>query len=171
MINSDTTKNEFLEMIKNRRSVRSYIDKPIPKEVLEDIIDAGRLAPSARNVQLWDFVVVTDKEMLSKIAEISMPFIKDAGACVVVCGSTENKRYVQDCSAAAENVILAAKSFGIGSCWVAGVDKGYIEPIKEMLRIPEGMNIVVLLPLGYFENNPEPHGKKPLESVLHWEKY
>lgn len=158
-------------MIKDRRSVRSYTEKMIPKKIMEDIIDAGRLAPSARNVQMWDFVVVTEKGMLSRIAEISMPFIRDAGACVVVCGSTENKRYVQDCSAAAENIILAAKSFGIGSCWVAGVDKGYIEPIKEMLGIPEGMNIVVLLPLGYFEDNPEPHGKKPLESVLRWEKY
>lgn len=158
-------------MIRDRRSVRKYLDKKIPRETLEEIVDAGRLAPSARNVQEWDFVVVTDKETLSKIAGISMPFIRDAGACIIVCGSKDHKRYVQDCSAATENVILAAKSFGIGSCWVAGVEKDYIVPIKEMLGIPEGMNIVALVPLGYFENNPEPHDKKPLESVLHWEKF
>ncbi len=168
-----TGRNEVLETIKDRRSVRSYTDKPIPRETLEEIIDAGRLAPSARNVQKWDFVVVTERETLEKISELAPngSFIKDSAACVVVCGSKENKRYAQDCSAAAENIILAAKSFGIGSCWVAGVDKDYIGPVKELLGIPEVMNIVTLLPLGYFESNPEPHDKKRLEEVLHWEKY
>ena len=172
MTDSDT-RNEFLEMIKDRRSIRSYTDKPIPKEILEEIIDAGRLAPSARNIQAWDFIVVTEKETLNKIGELPThgSFIKNAGACVIVCGNKNHNRFIEDCSAAAENIILASKSFGIGSCWVAGIGKDYCEPIKEILGIPEEMVIVCLLPLGYFEKNPEPHDKKGLDEVLHWEKY
>jgi nitroreductase len=164
-------RNEFLETIKDRRSVRSYLDKTISKEILEEIVDAGRLAPSARNVQAWDFVVVTEKETLGKIAEISMPFIREAGALILVCGKPDHQRYVEDCSAATENIILAAKSFGIGSCWVAGVNKDYLPPIMEMLEIPKDRNIVALVSLGYFERNPDPHHKKELSEVIHWNKF
>jgi nitroreductase len=165
-------KNVLLEMIKDRRSVREYTDKKIDHKILEEIIDAARLAPSGCNIQPWEFVVITDRSMLRKLASIrGMPFIGNSAACIVVCGKKDNKWTVCDCSAAAENIILAAKSFGIGSCWVAGVYGEYCEGAKGLLGIPDSMTIVSFLPLGYFDKNPEPHGKRELKSILHWEKF
>jgi nitroreductase len=165
-------KNGLLEMIKDRRSVREYTDKKIDKWILEELVDAAHLAPSGRNAQPWEFVVITDRNVLRKLASVrNMPFIGNAAACIVVCGDSSSKWIMNDCSAAAENIILAAKSFGIGSCWVAGVYSEYCEDAKKLLGIPDSITIVSFLPLGYFDKNPEPHGKRELKSVLHWEKY
>lgn len=86
--------NEFIGMIKDRRSVRKFSGKPIEKRILEEIVDCARLAPSARNIQPWKFVVVGDKEKLARISEHMEygRFIKDAAACVVVCGDRGVKR-------------------------------------------------------------------------------
>ncbi|MCX6711092.1 MAG: nitroreductase family protein [Candidatus Woesearchaeota archaeon] len=165
--------NNLLKLIKNRRSVRQYANKPIQKKILEEIIDAARLAPSAINMQPWEFVVITEKEMLNYIAENARygKFIKDSAACVLVCGDKRNHHLVEDCSAATENILLAAKSFKIGSCWVAGYNKPYCKAIKTTLGIPEDIDIISIIPLGYYKKEVEPHGKRALEDVLHWEKY
>jgi nitroreductase len=162
--------NEFIRLIKDRRSVREYLDKLIDKRILEEIVDCGRLAPSAKNVQPWKFVVVTDKAKLEEIAKQVWwgDFIKDSSACIVVCGDREAKRFSEDCCLATENMILTAKSLGIGSCYVAAIGKD-VEGVRKLLNIPENLEIVCFLPLGYFERNPEPHDKKPLKDVIHWE--
>ena len=164
--------NEFTRMIKERRSVRNYTRKPIEKRILEEIVDCGRLAPSARGIQHWVFILVTEKEKLEKIAEIVSwgSFIKDAGACVIVCGKKDVKRRVEDCCLASENIMLAAKSFGVGSCYVAALGKD-VEGVRNLLGINEDYEIVSFLSLGYHEENPEPHDKKSLEEVMRWEKF
>ncbi|MEM0231444.1 MAG: nitroreductase family protein [Candidatus Woesearchaeota archaeon] len=165
--------NEFVELIKSRRSIRGYLPKQIPKEILSDIIDAARMAPSANNIQPWEFIVITDKDKLAKIAELATwgKFIKDAAAAVIVCGEKENPHLLEDCSAATENILLAAKAYKIGSCWVAGYKRQYSEKIKELLKIPPEQEIVSIISLGYYYANPEPPNKRPLDKVLHWEKY
>ncbi len=111
---------DTIKIIKSRRSVRKYLDKEIPKEVLKDIVDCGRLAPSGYNKQPWIFVVVIDKEIKEKIAEasISGKFIKDAGACIAVFCEKNAETALEDASAATENMIISAQAYGLGTCWV-----------------------------------------------------
>ena len=87
--------NETIQNIKNRRSVRQYSDKPIPNEILKELVDCARLAPTARNEQPWEFIVVTDKSTLAELSRIATygPFIRDAAACIIVCGDGAAKYF------------------------------------------------------------------------------
>jgi nitroreductase len=163
---------DALTAIANRHSVRKFISKPIPKDVLERIVDAGRLAPTARNVQPWEFVVVTDRETLKKIAEITDTgkFIAEAGACIaVVCQAT--KYYLEDGCAATENILIAASALGVHSCWVAGDKKPYGQNILSLLAVPPQHNLVSLLALGYADGEAKTYVKRGLDRVLHWEVF
>ncbi|AAM24999.1 nitroreductase [Caldanaerobacter subterraneus subsp. tengcongensis MB4] len=164
---------EALEVLKKRRSVRKYIDKPIPKEILEDIIDCARLAPSGNNAQPWHFIVITDKEKLKFIAEKATygDFIKNAAACVIVYCEKDNKHHLEDGSAATQNILLAATAYGIGSCWVAGYNRSYEKEINEYLNVPDNLRMISIISLGYPAEDPQPKYKKDLSEVLHWEKF
>ncbi|MBL7100602.1 MAG: nitroreductase family protein [Nanoarchaeota archaeon] len=163
---------DALACIKTRRSIRQYTNKPIDKNILQEIIDAARLAPSARNIQPWHFIVVTEKETLKKIANLTDygSFIADAAACIVVC-CEDTKYYLEDGCNASENILLAAKSFGIGSCWVAGDKKDYCKDIKELIGVPPDYKIISLLPLGYPISDVQQPPKKRLDEIIHWEKF
>jgi nitroreductase len=163
---------DAIEALKGRRSIRSYEDKPIPKQMLEEIIDAARLAPTANNTQPWEFIVVTERDMRIRIADLTDygKFIAQSGACVVVF-SRDVKRYLEDGSAATENILVAAHALGLGGCWVAGYKKDYAEPVRELLSVPAGYKLVALVALGYPAGKVEPHGKRALSDVLHWEKF
>lgn len=164
--------NETIKTIKTRRSIRSYEAKPISNEILEELINCARLAPSGRNVQPWEFVVITEKNMLDKISRIAEygAFIKDAGACIlVICEDT--KYYLEDGSAATENILLAAKSLGIGTCWVAGDKKPYCSDILKLVNAPPGHKLVSIISLGYSSEEVGTHGKKNLKEVLHWDHF
>ena len=162
---------DAIEVLKTRRSVRAYTRAPVPRKIIEDIVDCGRLAPTANNVQPWEFVVVTDPELLRRIAVITDygKFIADAPVCVVVL-SKETKYYLEDGSAATENILLAARAHGLGSCWVAGDKKPYVTEICRLVAAPRGCKLVSLIPIGYPAESPE-KSKRPLSDVLHWEKY
>jgi len=157
--------------LKTRRSVRAFRSEPVPKKILEDLIDCGRLAATANNLQPWEFVVVTEAALLRKIDEITDygKFIAHAGACVVVlCKDT--KYYLEDGSAATENILLAARAHGLGSCWVAGDKKTYAHDICRLVGAPSGCRLISLIPIGYPAETPEPP-KRPHSEVLHWERY
>jgi nitroreductase len=162
---------DAIEVLKTRRSVRAYRGEPLPRKVIEDVIDCGRLAATAVNIQPWEFVVVTEPEMLRRIAETTDHgrFIAQAPACVLVlCADT--KYYLEDGSAATENILLAARAHGLGSCWVAGDKKPYASQICRLVGAPLGYKLVSLIPIGYPAENPQ-QAKRPLSAVLHWEKY
>lgn len=163
---------DALEALKGRRSVRVYEEKPVPAELIEEIIDAARLAPTANNIQPWEFIVVTDPDMRRKIADLTDwgKFIAQSGACVAVY-SKAVKHYLEDASAAIENILVAAYALGLGTCWVAGYGKDYGEPIGNMLGVPEGRKLVGLISLGYPAERPGAKDKRELSDVLHWEKY
>lgn len=163
---------EALKCIKTRRCVRQYKDEAIKEDALKEIIDAARLAPTARNVQPWHFIVVTEKEVLKKIADLTDhgKFIAYAAACVIVC-CEDTKYYLEDGCNASENILLAAKSFGIGGCWVAGDKKSYCEDIKKLLEVPDDYKIISLLPLGYSTGEVQMPDKKSLDEILHWQKF
>ena len=163
---------DALTAIAARRSVRKFNSKPVPKDILEKIVDAGRLAPTARNEQPWEFIVVTDRDMLKKIGEITDngKFIIDAGACIaVICAAT--KYYLEDGCAATENILIAATALGIQSCWVAGDKKLYCQSILALLGVPPQYNLVSLLALGYADGEAKTYIKRALDRVLHWEKF
>jgi nitroreductase len=162
---------DAIEVLKTRRSVRAYTRAPVPRKIIEDIVDCGRLAPTANNVQPWEFVVITDPELLRRIAVITEygKFIADAPVCVVVL-SRDTKYYLEDGSAATENILLAARAHGLGSCWVAGDKKPYASEICRLVGAPRGYKLVSLIPIGYPAESPE-KTKRPLSDVLHWEKY
>jgi len=162
---------DAIEVLKTRRSVRAYTRAPVPRKIIEDIVDCGRLAPTANNVQPWEFVVVTDPERLRRIAVITDygKFIADAPVCVAVL-SRDTKYYLEDGSAATENILLAARAHGLGSCWVAGDKKPYVTEICRLVGAPRGYKLISLIPIGYPAESPE-KTKRPLSDVLHWEKY
>jgi len=162
---------DAIEMLKTRRSVRAYTREPVPRKIIEDIIDCGRLAASAINIQPWEFVVVTNPEVLRRLADTTDhgKFIAGAPVCVVVL-CTDTKYYLEDGSAATQNILLAARAHGLGSCWVAGDKKPYASDICRLVGAPAGFKLVSLIPLGYPAESPE-KPKRPLSEVLHWGKY
>ena len=162
---------EAIEALKTRRAVRAYTRQPVPREVIEDIIDCGRLAATAINIQPWEFVVVTNPQGLRRLADITDygKFIADAPVCVVVlCRDT--KYYLEDGSAATQNILVAARAHGLGSCWVAGDKKAYAGEICRVVGAPQGYKLISLIPIGYPAESPE-KAKRPLADVVHWEKY
>lgn len=164
---------DAIKVLKTRRSIRSYKDKSIPKDILMDIIDCARLAPSARNEQPWEFIIVTDKEKKKKIAKLPShgQFIEPAAACIGVCAKKDAEYLCEDCAAATENILLAAKAHNLGSCWVAGRNKPFEKELKKILEIPDDITVFSLIALGYSDEQPEPHNKRTAEEVSHWERF
>jgi nitroreductase len=154
---------ELLDGILTRRSVRSYEEKPVTDDMLESILRASMAAPSAGNEQAWQFLVITDPELLKMISEIhpNASMTATAAAAVLVCGDLSREIYkgywVQDCSAAVENLLLAAHALGLGAVWT-GVYP--VEPrmkqFKERFHLPEGIQPFALVPIGYPAGIPEP---------------
>ncbi|MFA6358100.1 MAG: nitroreductase family protein [Candidatus Omnitrophota bacterium] len=165
---------ENLKLLKIRRSVRNFQNKSIPQGELEEIVDAARFAPTARNVQPWEFVVVTDKNTLNHLAQAAENgrFIAQAAACIVVF-SIDTKYFLEDGSAATCNILLAATALGIGSCWVAGDKKSYCQEVTDLLNAPKDMKLISLIALGYPEekNAFKAVVKKELRDLIHWEKF
>ncbi len=163
---------DAIEALRGRRSVRAYESgNAIPRDILETIVDCGRLAATARNIQPWEFIVVTKPETLKRIADITEhgKHIAQSAACIaVVC--EQGRYYVEDGAAATQNILVAAWALGIGACWVAGDKKAYADQLRDLLDAPDSHKLVSLIPLGYPERVPEPN-KRPLDDVLHWEQY
>jgi len=163
---------DAIEVLKNRRSVRQFTDKPVSKKDIELMIDTARLAPTANNVQPWEFIIVTDERIRKDIAGLADygRFIADAPVCICVfCKDT--KYYLEDGSAATENIMLAALALGIGSCWVAGDKKPYAGRIGKMFNVPAGYRLISMIAIGYPKNSGQAHGKRSLSDVIHWEKF
>ncbi|MDP8229760.1 MAG: nitroreductase family protein [Candidatus Gorgyraea atricola] len=163
---------EFFEVIKQRKSIREFSEKVVEKELLEKIIDAGRVAATARNEQPWEFVISSDKNILDKICSMcpNGPFIKDAPHLIAIF-SKETKYYLEDCSAATQNMLLAIEALGLGGCWVAGDKKDYIEEIRKIFNMPEGYKLVSMISVGYPKTPKGPKAKRSTKEVLHWEKW
>jgi nitroreductase len=160
---------DTLEAIRKRRSVRSYTGDPIPREDLEKIVDAGRLAASGNNRQPWDFIVVTDREMINKL-KVAAQWMDKAGAIIAVVLDPTSRWWLEDGSAAVENMLIASTALGYGSCWLEGYTLPLEEEFKELLGAPDEKRLLTLVPIGVPAEWPNKE-KKPLEAVIHWEKY
>ena len=163
---------EVLEAIEERRSVREYKPSSIPKEHLNKILEAARLAPSAGNRQPWRFIIVRkpeQKRLLAKIAQNQM-FLEDAGVIIVALADAEAspKWFKQDVMIAIEHMVLASTSLGYGTCWIGAFQE---EQVKQLLGIPERISIVALLPIGIPNEKPRPKPRKDPEEIFFEERY
>jgi len=163
---------EFHNVVKSRKSVREYSQKVIEKQLIEAIVDAGRLAATARNEQPWEFIVTQDWKKLGILAGLCQNgvFCKNANALITVF-SKDTKYFIEDCSAATQNMLLAIESLGLGGCWIAGDKKDYADKVREFFGVPQGYKLVSMISIGYPKHAEKPHEKRELKDVLHWERW
>jgi len=171
---------DVYEAIKKRKSVRSYEDKPVPKETLMKLLDAARVAPSAKSVQPWHFIVVTDKKKRKVLSKgMFAKWLHNAPVVIAACGdaNASSKWCVVDTSLALENMVLAAASEGLGTCVVGSFEE---EGVKKLLGIPESLRVVALLAVGYASEKESVTGKlfsfvkrkrKTLNEIVSMEAY
>ena len=178
---------DMLELIRSRQSDRKYSDKPIEKEMLERILEAGRLAPSACNAQPWKFIVVTEPELIKKVAEASSAsiigmntFVGQAPVLLIVIrekanlssrigGTIKNKDYsLIDIGITSENICLQAMAEGIGSCMIGWFDE---KMVRKLLGIPVSKRVELIITLGYSLSNKREKKRKPSEEVISNNKY
>jgi len=168
-----------LDIIRERGSVRRYEDRSIPKDVLEEVLEAARLAQSAANRQPWEFVVIQKEDMKKKLALVSEKFVDEAAAVVACVAHPENcghvgslDSYLVDVAIAVENMALVSWELGLGSCWIGAYDE---DKVKQLLGIPGGLRVVSLLSLGYPVEKPASQTirqrRKLLAQIIHYEKY
>ena len=146
----------IMDAILRRRSIRKYKQEPIPDDLIKKLLEAAMSAPSAQNQRPWHFIVITDKEILATLADVSpySKMTKDAPVAILVCGDLEREIargfWVQDCSAATENILIEVEEQHLGAVWL-GVypHKVRVEYIRNVLHIPEPIVPFALIPIGY----------------------
>ena len=154
---------EVFEAIRRRNSVRSYLPDKVPSEKIVKILEAGRLAPSAGNIQPWHFIIVTDQQKRNKLSKGRYAkFLKDSPIVVVGCGDKKASPnwHAVDTTIAMQNMVLTATSEGLGTCWIGSFNE---RQVKKLLKIPERFRVIALLALGYRRETVELASK-----VLHF---
>ena len=152
---------DVFDVFHNRMSVRFYKDNPISDEVLSKVLDAARLAPSAGNVQPWHFIVVTDRRTLNDLGK-AHPYGKmlfEAPLCIAVCGdrNISPNFWIQDCSAAAENLLLAATALDLGAVWLGVYPReNRVKAVRKILKIPDPIIPLNLISIGHPGEKKEP---------------
>ncbi len=165
------------EAIKERRSVRAYQDKPVPEKVLTKILEAARLAPSARNRQAWKLVVVREAQIRKKLVEAAnnQQFVGEAPVVIAAVGLTPNDIMrcdiptdPVDVAIILDHITLAAVEEGLGTCWIGSF---FQDKVREVLGIPSSYKVVELMTLGYPADSPRPKSRKPLNEIVFYEKF
>ena len=162
----------FISLLKERRSVRKYKDQPVESEKVDVLVEAALRSPSSRGFNPWEFIVVSDKDLLKKLS-VAKPhgasFLKNAPLGIVVLANPEKSDvWVEDASIASILIHLAATSLGLGSCWVQMRKRMHDdtlsseEYIRELLDIPSGMSVESIIAIGYPDEQKAPHGKENL---------
>ncbi len=171
----------LLDLMNSRTSIRKYTDEEIKREDLGKILEAGRWAPSAGNMQSWEFVVVEDdglKEELSQ-ASYNQTHVREAPVCIVVLGDHEkaerkynergrNVYMVQETAAAMQNMLLMAQSLDIGTAWVGAFDG---EKVSDLLEVPDRLTPLAIVTLGHPNERPIQNQKKRITDVTYINTY
>jgi nitroreductase len=167
-----------LALLRRRRSIRRYRPDAVPEELVEQLLEAGRWAPSASNRQPWAFIVVRDYAIRQQIAQHAAYFflrwahVEEAPLLIVLCGDARNRIYRQflheDIGLAGGQIMLQAHALGLGTCWIGGLDR---KAIGDILKVPDHMEIVGLLTVGFPAEDPPPTPRKSLAEVTHYDVY
>ena len=172
---------DVLEAIKGRRSIRAFKNQDVPAETVEKLIDAAQWAPSAGNIQPWEFIIVRKPEIKRRLVDVALGqmFIEEAPVVIVVCANEERSSQgygergktlycIQDTAAAIQNIHLTAYSLGLGTCWVGAFRE---EKTREILKIPRGIRPVAMIPVGYPAEVPTARSRKPISQIVHYETF
>jgi len=172
---------DVFEAIKGRRSVRAFNKKPVSSEEITNLIDAASWAPSAGNIQPWEFIIVRDTKMKRELstAALDQTFIVEAPVVIVVCanqmrsgrgyGSRGVNLYcLQDTGAATQNMLLAAHAMGLAACWIGAFQE---EEARKVLNIPSGIRPVAIVPVGHPAEKPMERTRRPLNKIIHHETF
>lgn len=172
---------DTLECIRTRRSIRKYKDKPVEWEKVSNILDAGRMAPSAGNVQNWKFIIIRDEAARKKVSDacLQQDWMMQAPIHIAVCALPEKiKRYYgvrgerlytpQNCAAAVENMLLAAHTQGLGSCWVGAFDE---DMMRRALGLPEDVIIHAIVTIGYANESPQCPPRNAFFAIFYLEQW
>ncbi len=156
--------------IQKRRSIRKYKNEEIPKELLMQILEMARLAPSGANRQPWQLVVVTDAKKRKALVPIckDQKFVAECSAFIVGIDDPMQKWARVDIAIAMEHIALAAADKGLGTCWVGAFDQ---EKLGAALGVPKGMVVTVCMTLGFPDEAPEARTRKNMNELVHWENY
>ena len=170
---------ELFEAILSRRSVRRYTGRPVPEELVEQLLRAAHSAPSANRGMPWEFVVVRRRETLDKLRAVCRNWgaLETAGLCIVVAArltgypSSHLDFYMQDCGACTENLLLAAQGLGLGAVWLGCCPvEERMKAVGELLNLPEGVVAFALVPVGYPAEEPaRERAERPIP--VHLERY
>jgi nitroreductase len=156
--------------IQTRKSIRKYENKPIPKVVLEDLLEAARTAPSANNAQGWYMIAVTDKDALASLVPISgnQKFVGECSLYLV--GVTEPGVYYSaiDMTIALDHLSLRAVELGLGTCWIGDFES---DKVKALLGIPADRDVPICMTVGYPAESPRARKRKPLSQLFHKERW
>lgn len=169
------------EAIKERRSIRSFKEQDVKEEDIEMLIEAARWAPSAGNVQPWEFIIVRRHELKKELAEAAFgqAFVEESPIVIVVCAD-ENRSFqgysvrgktlycIQDTAAAIQNIHLTAHSLGLGTCWIGAFSEG---ETAKILKVPNGVRPVAIVPIGYPAESPAPRNRRPINQIIHYEAF
>lgn len=166
------------EAITTRKSVRSFSDRAVEREKLDQVLEAARMAPSARNLQEWRILVVRDAAAREALVEAAggQGFVGQAPVILVCCAETNHhlmhcglKSYPIDVAIAIDHMTLVATELGLGTCWIGKFDP---EAVRTVCGIPEEIEVVQLLPLGYpADPAPVSKSRKALDEIVHWERW
>ena len=168
---------DIYDLIRLRKSVRSYLSKEIEEDKLARVLEAGRLAPSAGNRQEWRFVIVKDENTRRKVADASNhAFIAEAPVIIACCAETDGHlmpcglpSFSIDVAIAIDHITLAAAAEGLGTCWIGGFNA---EKAKAALNIPDGVEVVELLPIGYPVDPSEVDKKrKTIDEIVRYDAW
>ena len=149
--------------------MRRFSGDPIPREHLLQIVDAGRLAASGNNRQPWEFVVVTERGLIDQL-KVASQWMDKAAAIIAVVMDPTSRWWMEDGSAAVQNMLVAATALGYGSCWLEGYTIPREEEFKTLLGVPSDKRLLTLVPVGVPLDWPE-KDKKPLASIVFWDRY
>lgn len=166
---------ELMELVRRRRSVRKYRPEPVPQAMLDQMLEAARLAPSWANGQCWTFVVVTDAKVKNELAQAGNEWIGRAPAIIASCADPKKSGekgdqhyYLLDIGIAMEHLVLAAEELGLGTCWIGWFDE---RKARKALRAPKDIRVVALTPVGYPDEKPEPRPRKSLGEIVRHDRW
>jgi nitroreductase len=172
---------ELSEAIKGRKSIRAFKKQDVPEEIVEKLIDAATWAPSAGNIQPWEFVIVRKPAIKKKLAQaaLNQTFIEEVPVVIVVCANEKRSSMgydlrgktlycIQDTAAATQNILLTAYSLGLGTCWIGAFNE---DKAKEAVNAPEGVRPVAIIPMGYPNEAPSQRNRRPISQIMHHESF